>query len=188
MLAKAVARYVRMTPRKVGYVISPLRKRTVSDALALLSVACTAAASESAPCRGPGAHVEVDTARATLHLCNGSALVASFTVALARNGTGKTARGDLKTPLGKYALGRPRASAKFGTFIPIGYPTEAQKKQGLTGADVGIHGPHRRLEWLGSMNAWLDWTQGCVAVATDEEIGAIARWVDAAKATWVRLR
>ena len=38
MLAKAIARHVRMTPRKVGYVIAPLRKRSVADALALLSV------------------------------------------------------------------------------------------------------------------------------------------------------
>ena len=37
MLAKAVARYVRMTPRKVGYVIAPLRQRSVAEALALLS-------------------------------------------------------------------------------------------------------------------------------------------------------
>ena len=38
MLAKAVAKYVRMTPRKAGYVMLPLRKRTVAEALALLSV------------------------------------------------------------------------------------------------------------------------------------------------------
>ena len=38
MLAKAVARYVRMTPRKVGYVLTPLRRRTVAEALSLLSV------------------------------------------------------------------------------------------------------------------------------------------------------
>ena len=38
MLAKAVARYVRMTPRKVGYVLTPLRRRTVAEALTLLSV------------------------------------------------------------------------------------------------------------------------------------------------------
>ena len=38
MLSKAVARHVRMTPRKVGYVAVPLRKRTVADALARLSV------------------------------------------------------------------------------------------------------------------------------------------------------
>ena len=37
MIAKAIARHVRMTPRKVGYVIFPLRRRTVADALALLS-------------------------------------------------------------------------------------------------------------------------------------------------------
>ena len=39
MIAKAIARYVRMTPRKVGYVASPLRKRTVAEALSMLSVA-----------------------------------------------------------------------------------------------------------------------------------------------------
>lgn len=37
-LARAVARYVRMTPRKVGYVALPLRKQTVAAALARLSI------------------------------------------------------------------------------------------------------------------------------------------------------
>ncbi|MBI3321347.1 MAG: 50S ribosomal protein L22 [Candidatus Omnitrophica bacterium] len=38
MLAKAIARYVRMTPRKVGYVARPLSRRTVAEAVAWLSV------------------------------------------------------------------------------------------------------------------------------------------------------
>ncbi len=38
MLAKAIARYVRMTPRKIGYVLTPLRRRTVAEALSMLSV------------------------------------------------------------------------------------------------------------------------------------------------------
>ena len=38
MIAKAIAKHVRMTPRKVGYVLTPLRKRTVEEALTLLSV------------------------------------------------------------------------------------------------------------------------------------------------------
>ena len=38
MIAKAIARHVRMTPRKVGYVALPLRKQTVAAALARLSV------------------------------------------------------------------------------------------------------------------------------------------------------
>jgi len=37
MVGKAVARHLRMTPRKVGYVITPLRRRTVAEALSLLS-------------------------------------------------------------------------------------------------------------------------------------------------------
>ena len=36
-IGKAIARHVRMTPRKVGYVALPLRRRTVAEALALLS-------------------------------------------------------------------------------------------------------------------------------------------------------
>jgi large subunit ribosomal protein L22 len=43
-IAKAIARYVRMTPRKVGYVIRPLRQRTVAEALATLSATNRAAA------------------------------------------------------------------------------------------------------------------------------------------------
>ena len=37
MLAKAIARRIRMTPRKVGYVAAPLRCLTVAEALAALS-------------------------------------------------------------------------------------------------------------------------------------------------------
>ena len=37
MLSKAVVRHLRMTPRKVGYVITPLRKQTVAQALTILS-------------------------------------------------------------------------------------------------------------------------------------------------------
>ncbi len=37
ILARAIARYVRMTPRKAGYVMAPLRRRTVSQALTILA-------------------------------------------------------------------------------------------------------------------------------------------------------
>ena len=39
MIAEAIARHVRMTPRKVGYLASPLRKKSVAEALVMLSVA-----------------------------------------------------------------------------------------------------------------------------------------------------
>ena len=37
MLAKALLRYLRISPRKVGYVIAPIRRRTVSQALRILA-------------------------------------------------------------------------------------------------------------------------------------------------------
>ena len=37
MIAKAILRHVRITPRKAGYVVVPIRKRSVAEALALLS-------------------------------------------------------------------------------------------------------------------------------------------------------
>ncbi|MBI3324965.1 MAG: 50S ribosomal protein L22 [Candidatus Omnitrophica bacterium] len=37
MIARAVAKYVRMSPRKVRYVMEPLRLRTVAEALAILA-------------------------------------------------------------------------------------------------------------------------------------------------------
>ena len=38
MVGKAIARHVRITPRKAGYVLTPLRQRSVAEALAILSV------------------------------------------------------------------------------------------------------------------------------------------------------
>ena len=38
MISKAIARHVRMTPRKVDYVLTPLRRQTVAQALAKLQI------------------------------------------------------------------------------------------------------------------------------------------------------
>jgi large subunit ribosomal protein L22 len=44
MIGKAVARYVRVTPRKAGAVMAPVRRRTVAEALARLGAMKRAAA------------------------------------------------------------------------------------------------------------------------------------------------
>ncbi|AKU91455.1 hypothetical protein AKJ08_1842 [Vulgatibacter incomptus] len=111
-----------------------------------------------------------------------------YAVAIGRGGTGKTAEGDRKTPLGDYPLGLPRPSRKFRTFIPIGYPTERQAREGLTGSDVGIHGPSRPFAWLGSSNLWIDWTLGCIALGRDADIDTLAEWVLREQPIAVRIR
>src|SRR5262245_24399140 len=120
----------------------------VGIALAFISFSATADPSDHCPKAGP--IILVDTSKHQMRLCENGAPLKQFYVALGSGVTGKKKQGDNKTPLGTYALGVPRKSVKFGTFIPIGYPTPVQAKQGYSGGDVGIHGPDRNFRWLGS--------------------------------------
>ena len=111
----------------------------------------------------------------------------TFAVALGRSGIGKKREGDHRTPVGRYTLGKPRTSARFHVFIPVGYPTVEQKTAGFSGGDVGIHGPTRLFRWAGRLNTLFGWTDGCVAVGSDEEIDRIANWVNENHPLQIRL-
>jgi murein L,D-transpeptidase YafK len=139
-------------------------------------------------CAAPDARVVVDLAKHTLALCDKDALVERFDVRLGKGGVGKTREGDGKTPVGTYALGSPRPSNRYGTFIPIGYPTDDQKKLGYTGGDVGVHGPPRWFKWLGSLVNTFDLSDGCVGLARDAEVERIAAWARASNARTIELR
>ncbi|MFO0587878.1 MAG: L,D-transpeptidase family protein [Polyangiaceae bacterium] len=132
--------------------------------------------------------VVVETASHTLALCEGGATAGAYRVRLGKHGTGKTREGDEKTPLGRYSLGGPRGSIPFATFIPIAYPTPAQKNLGYTGSAVGVHGPDRRVKWVGPLVNAFDTTDGCVGIATDREMEAIASWVRERKPKEIVLR
>lgn len=129
------------------------------------------------PCANRGTSLVAATDSQTLFLCREGKSTANYDLALGWGGVDKTAEGDLKTPTGTYALGKPRASDKFGIFIPVGYPTAEQKSQGFTGRDVGVHGPKRFFRCAGFMNVTFNWTQGCMAVADDSFIKEIAQFV-----------
>lgn len=145
-------------------------------ALLLAASACSASA-DTTPCQGRDPYVHVDTASHELWLCDGATTEGVLGVRLGKGGVGKTSEGDGKVPLGRYDLGKPRRSEKFGLFIPIAYPTAAQTAKGYTGGSVGIHGPHRSVRWLGSLVNAFDTTDGCVGLATDEETAQVAAWV-----------
>jgi hypothetical protein len=139
------------------------------------------------PCAGVARGVVVDTASRTLALCADGAADETFRVALGVGGLGKQRRGDNRTPLGDYALGAPRTSKWFGTFIPVGYPTAAQERAGFTGNAIGIHGPARGWAWAAAANTISDWTAGCIAVGSDAEIGRIAAWVKTRRSVGVHI-
>lgn len=140
-------------------------------------------------CRAGETSVVVDTTAHRLYLCEHGAVEAAFAVALGANGVDKRRTGDNRTPLGIYPLGAPRASASFHRFVPVAYPTPAQARAGFTGSAIGIHGPPRGLEGTARLQALVatDWTAGCIAVATNDDIEAIARWLETRNVRVVRL-
>jgi L,D-peptidoglycan transpeptidase YkuD (ErfK/YbiS/YcfS/YnhG family) len=155
---------------------------------ALAAVAARGPAAGSvAPCPPTGTLVAVRSADHRLRLCRAGRVEGSFRVALGRGGLDKRREGDERTPVGRYALGAPRGSERFHKFVPVGYPTEAQRAEGRTGSAIGVHGPDARFSWLGGATAWVDWTNGCIAVGTRREIDTIAEWVTQAGARTIAI-
>jgi len=128
-------------------------------------------------CPGRGHVVAIITEKRELWLCRHGAPEGRFPVALGQGGLDKRRKGDGRTPLGTYALGAPRPSERFGTFIPIVYPTREQAAHGLTGGSIGIHGPPRGRAEPEYPTTAVDWTRGCVATGTDTGIEVIAAFV-----------
>lgn len=153
-----------------------------------LLLACPGRAGASGACHAADARIVVETGPHRLVLCEREREIGAFSVRLGRGGVGKTAEGDGKTPLGTYPLGEPRKSDRYGIFIPIGYPTPDQRRRGFTGGDVGVHGPHRSVRWLGSLVNSFDSSNGCVGLATDGEMATITAWVRSARAQTIELR
>jgi murein L,D-transpeptidase YafK len=162
--------------------------RRLFFAIVVMAAACGRPVAAAGACVATDARIVVDTAKHSLALCEQGHETAAFGIRLGRGGVGKKQEGDGKTPIGVYALGEPRTSDRFGVFIPIGYPTPEQRKQGYTGGDIGVHGPHRWVRWLGSLVNTFDSSDGCVGLATDEEINRIAAWAVRVHSHTIELR
>jgi murein L,D-transpeptidase YafK len=153
-------------------------------ALALLAVAVAAGCGPrhvvgADPCAGrDDAAVVVKTADHMLWLCANGTASAHYAVSLGKGGSGKSVEGDDKTPMGTYSLGAPVPSKRFGTFIPVGYPTAEQAKEGKTGGSVGVHGPARAMRWAGRLLLMSDWTKGCVGLPRDSDLKSIVEFVE----------
>lgn len=128
-------------------------------------------------CRGKDPYLHVYSQIHGLAQCESGVATHVYHVRLGKGGLGKMAEGDGKTPRGEYPLGAPRASTKFGTFVPIHYPTPREAAHGYTGGAVGLHGPHRAMRWAGRFVNALDSTDGCVGLATDREIEELSQWL-----------
>jgi L,D-peptidoglycan transpeptidase YkuD (ErfK/YbiS/YcfS/YnhG family) len=161
---------------------------TIAGALAAVAYRAVGHAAPAMDCPPAKAIAIVDTSRHVLTMCDAGVIVGQHSVRIGKNGVGKTAEGDGKTPLGTYPLGPPRASAEYGTFIPIDYPTAEQRRTGFTGSAIGIHGPMRHLRWAGRFVNLVDTTDGCVGIATDEEMLQLEHWIRVRNVPTILLR
>jgi murein L,D-transpeptidase YafK len=167
---------------------SPAVTRALLLAAVLTPSLDSRAADAADACPAAGSRIVVEAARHRLRLCERGREIAVFDVRLGHGGVGKKAQGDGKTPLGTYGLGRPRPSKEYGVFIPVEYPTPEQRRRGYTGGAVGVHGPPREARWLGSFVNTFDSSDGCIGVATDDEIRRISTWVAKARARTIEIR
>jgi len=130
-------------------------------------------------CAGRGTALYVNTSAHSMALCEAGQTKETLAVALGRGGVDKRKEGDAKVPLGEYALGAAIASEHYHLFLPVGYPTAKQKGLGFTGSAIGVHGPARGFNY--PLSTSVDWTLGCIAVGTDEEIDRVSAWVKASR-------
>ena len=159
--------------RRRGWLVVAIAIGAVVGSLGYAAAARTGEVS----CPTAESTIVVDTKQHTLALCADGRAVESFNVRLGKHGTGKSREGDGKTPLGRYPLAGPTPSQSFGLFIPVGYPTLEQRDHGYTGSAIGVHGPGRGVRWLGRLVNTFDLTEGCVGLATDDEMKRIADFV-----------
>ena len=151
----------------------------LSTLVVLLTLSQTAAPS----CSSTGLAVEVDAAGHRLHLCAHGSAHQSYPVAIGSGGIAGKRVKWAQTPLGHFELLEARPS-QYHLFIPLKNP-DARR---FTAWAIGIHGPPRANKDDGASNVSTDWTLGCIAVATDADIEAIATWARDNKVTRVVFR
>lgn len=94
----------------------------------------------------------------------------------------KEREGDGKTPEGLYVIDRKIMHSDFHRALHISYPDAADRTHAAAlgvspGGDIMIHGLKNGLGWLGPLQRFSDWTQGCIAV-TNAEIDEIRAMVN----------
>jgi hypothetical protein len=135
-------------------------------------------------CPSQGTATVVSTALHQMALCENGTAVHTYPVAIGSNGPAPGRVGWAQTPLGKFTLQLPRASAQFHLFVPLANPDPKR----FSAWAIGIHGPPRDSKDDGKINVSSDWTWGCIAVSSDAEIEQIAAWIREKRVARIELR
>ena len=97
-----------------------------------------------------------------------------YRVALGHNPVGhKIAEGDGRTPEGVYRVDHRNPDSRFHRSMRISSPSDADMQASYArhfepGGEVRIHGLPAAKRWLGHKHRQTDWTEGCIAVSSEE--------------------
>ena len=158
------------------------RSASVEGSMTLLLIAQLLA--QPPPCPARGAAIIVETAAHQMALCDAGNPVKVYRVAIGSGGVAAKRVGWAQTPLGVYSLSGPIPSSQFHVFVPLANPDPKR----FSAWAIGLHGPTRDTKDEGSLNVSVDWTLGCIAVASDAEIDEVAAWVRATRVKRIELR
>lgn len=129
------------------------------------------------PCPQESAII-VHTQTRELYACHAGQIERLSRVSIGHNGSGKHKIGDGRTPSGRFSLHPIQRSPSYSWRMAIGDArgTVTQDRKRV-GTHLYIHGPKAHLPAaLHGPASLLDWTQGCVALPSVEEMRALGAW------------
>jgi murein L,D-transpeptidase YafK len=154
--------------------------RSVIATLSVLVIALTALIVwanrplDKLPSGSKADRIVVEKSSHTLTLYASGQPLKVYTVALGRgDGAAKQREGDHKTPEGLYVIDARNEHSRFHLALHVSYPNAGDsahaKSLGVpAGGAIMIHGVGRGLGWLGRLQRWVDWTDGCIALSNSE--------------------
>jgi murein L,D-transpeptidase YafK len=146
--------------------------KNIFTLLLLLTVASGSATGQAG--KEQADRVVVYKSKRQLQLLRAGQVLRTYRIALGDNPVGhKRQEGDEKTPEGAYVLDWRNPNSRYYKSIHISYPNaqdreQARRRRVSPGGDIMIHGMNNQTAWLGSIQHWRDWTNGCIAVSNAE--------------------
>ncbi|MFS4438306.1 L,D-transpeptidase family protein [Paracoccaceae bacterium GXU_MW_L88] len=120
-------------------------------------------------------YVTIDKSDRQLLLWRDGNVIRSYEVGLGKNPVGhKMERGDSKTPVGNYIIDWRNPNSQYYLSLHISYPDAndialAQAEGRDPGDMIMIHGaPNGYATVKSALGGAIDWTEGCIAVQSDE--------------------
>lgn len=118
--------------------------------------------------------IHVDKGTRQLTLLRDGAPIRTYPIALGAAPEGhKRQEGDERTPEGSYVIDWRNENSIAHLSLHISYPNaddtaQAEARGVSPGGNIMIHGMLNGWGWLGGLQSYWDWTNGCIAVTNDD--------------------